>query len=738
MTHKCIGWFDMPYTTAQPRIRGEYLYLVGGYNTVDAGCPPWGTNKDFEGLFIGDKAGDLLVLYENGQQDKLPLIFGYTLWFKRFWADSRHPFAQDQRLYDLLNNTLQLYGAIDAQSEYILKVKIRPLPIAAIEVLSSHDKVGSPVFTKGRCEDNDNFLTQEQKAFFKTHYANAKEPIPKHIFEQLDEINRALMTYEADFCHAPELSYPPDHTDTKIIFSGTPFANIATGVFMENVKDLLGKIDENGFVHESTQDAPTWWYDGFGSYKINAGIYYNQQYARNYTAVVSTLSRQAAKKLKKAVDHAHKCLMTPVERNLTIKGVPIPGHWTMAINDYDFYQRELTFAGWPTAYTEGRFGREHKNMGSMETDGHGLMMIMIYTWWRDCCRDPEWVKENWVYINEAAGYILWSLEHPECSLSKDGLLYGESEAGMQEYTMHLNVPCYVGLKMYAQMAKAAGKTEAAQKWQEAADSMEKAMLRKFSDNEKWLVDYFGFYHDPFLATVAENSGYDLKHSLDAKLYALSANSFLEDLDQYIKDTYVGPRGTGYDQSLITQNALLLDRVDYAEKLVNNLMKICYSPRLPKPYIVPECSTYSPSRQVFRRQGDLGNLVHQSMTLKTLKIMAGISLPEDGAIKLLPRLVKGWKADVQNAKIPADSGVISYSTAYPVNNTQTAKIKVENSSLGKLCFRSGPFDKDVKLQGRLNGEICPLSLDIINEHQWAWAKFDICSGKDYNLTISPES
>ena len=39
--------------------------------------------------------------------------------------------------------------------------------------------------------------------------------------------------------------------------------------------------------------------------------------------------------------------------------------------------------------------------------------------------------------------------------------------------------------------------------------------------------------------------------------------------------------------MITQNALLLDMMDDANKLVSNLTKLSYAPGLPEPYLVPE-------------------------------------------------------------------------------------------------------------------------------------------------------
>lgn len=157
-------------------------------------------------------------------------------------------------------------------------------------------------------------------------------------------------------------------------------------------------------------------------------------------------------------------------KHLTLLGKPVPGHFTMVINDPLFFHEQLTKVGWPTQYTPERFGSEYANLGNQETDGHGLMMMAIYNVFKNSPDKAVFANENLKYIKEAAEYIRWSIENPDASLSQNSLLYGEGEAthGTGGYSMYANIPCALGLQGYAEIAETAGDAEAARSMRETA------------------------------------------------------------------------------------------------------------------------------------------------------------------------------------------------------------------------------------------------------------------------------
>lgn len=153
--------------------------------------------------------------------------------------------------------------------------------------------------------------------------------------------------------------------------------------------------------------------------------------------------------------------------------------------------------------------------------------------------------------------------------------------------------------MYVEMAQAAGKTREATVWTELADRMERAILDGFSDGRQWNPEKFGFFHDPSMSIYADYVGYDVRNDAPAAWYSLCDNTYRSDIDRYIGNAFFGPRGLGYDHNIITQTSMLLDRSDDYDRFLTNLSKLCYSPRLPKPFIVPEGASYSREQGMYR-------------------------------------------------------------------------------------------------------------------------------------------
>ena len=330
-------------------------------------------------------------------------------------------------------------------------------------------------------------------------------------------------------------------------------------------------------------------------------------------------------------------------------------------------------------------------------------------------------------------YIDWAMKNPDISFNKNGLMYGETEAAMMDYTMFANIPCYLGVRMYVEMAQAAGKTREATVWTELADRMERAILDGFSDGRQWNPEKFGFFHDPSMSIYADYVGYDVRNDAPAAWYSLCDNTYRSDIDRYIGNAFFGPRGLGYDHNIITQTSMLLDRSDDYDRFLTNLSKLCYSPRLPKPFIVPEGASYSREQGMYRRQGDLGNFVQQNETVRTILMAAGTSKAQGNVVKIMPRLPKTWNVEVNDLTVPGSEAKISYRATYPENNVQTASFSIENKgNLDTLKFRAGPFTCD---RVTVNGTV--VRTEPAGDARWAWITVDrLQNGEKYTFNIRP--
>ena len=370
------GWFEMPFRPSQQNPQGEYIYFVGGYNSEDRGTPPWGSLVESENLFIGDRAGEIVIAYADGTADVIPLIFGYTMWFKANWRDGGAPFKTEEAepaMTACLRKALQLQGGFEGNDQTAIKVKIQSKPIREIRLADNPRKAGEPVFDGGYLLRSDERKTlsggkpvDAADPFFDTHTIDSRRPDTMR--REIERIRRRLYTFESDFKKAPAFKYPETYERARISFTGNRFADILTQVYYYNVEDILTKMRDDGMIDESSPGAPSWRYDGFGTWVPQANSYCGAMYSRNRAlGILSYLD--LLPKTQKSVDFLHKCLMYYPDNGLTMLGKRIPGHWSVIPNKPMEYSKVLVpVANWPTQYTKELFGDDYQNFGNQPYD----------------------------------------------------------------------------------------------------------------------------------------------------------------------------------------------------------------------------------------------------------------------------------------------------------------------------------------------------------------------------------
>ena len=725
---------SIPYTS-KTETKARYVYVVGGYHSIDTGVPAWGSSNYADIRLIGDTMGTLDIEYTDGTVDSVPLIFGYTMWFYNNWKEKAAPFSNsspDKQLKDVLTRSLMLKGAFEGNENCVFRIALRDKAIKKINVNDNAEKNGEPVF-KNAFLVNDTNTTLSNKGlsfnasnkFFDTHTISSADPFPATIRNDLETLRHALYTYEEDYELAKPFIFPDGYNGPKIVFSGSKFADIASGVIYTNVRNLADRTDDDGFMHTSYKGAPSWRYDGFGVWVESADSYFDSFYSRDGgRGIMSLLLYGEKEKAMSASLFADRHMMYFRENKVTFKGSEVPGHYTVVVNKPMLYSEVLVpDANWPTSYTKKAFGDDYKNLGNQETDGHGLMMLANYNAWRSNGRSSEWVRTNWKYIKEACDWIEWCFDNPDLSLVKNGLLYAESEAGMMKYTLYCNVPCYLGLKGYAEMAGAAGYDQEAEKWLNIAAGLREAIISKNSNSKGWMSAKFGFYHDPVLTMMSDYYGFDTA-DMERDMVELSLMTYKSDTGKAVDNGWYGAPGIGYDHSMLTQNALLTDNMSDATALMENLCRLSYSPRLPEPYLVPEGISVDRVNDIIRRQGDLGNLVQLAEALKCYSIAAGISPVLGSTLKLMPRLPENWTLHANNAAISGDgSGKIDIRVTYPQNGGQNAQFTLKYAEgIDNVKLRLGPFPSDtVFVSAMLDGEF--VSCDIVKSGDSIWAWID---------------
>lgn len=291
---------------------------------------------------------------------------------------------------------------------------------------------------------------------------------------------------------------------------------------------------------------------------------------------------------------------------------------------------------------------------------------------------------------------------------------------MNDYTLYANIPCYLGLLGYIEMASAAGFADEAALWQTYADRLQSGIDKCLSQGDGWLLEKCGFSHDPVVTMLADTYGYDTA-DMPADWVARSRAVYSADLARTVDFGYYGVRGgIGYDHSMMTQNALLLDQTADAGKLVESLCRICYAPRLPEPYLVPEGMAIDAGKGIFRRQGDLGNLVQLAEAMKCYHLVVGVSPLWGDTVKIMPRLPKGWCVSVKDFPLVNTSATVDMETAYPVEHTQSMKLHLHGAcEVNNARIRFGPFPKEThEAMVILNDKAYTVPTEVCGDAMWA--------------------
>ncbi len=735
-------------------IRAKHLFLFGCRNSVDR--PPYqGGADDFRNLFVGDKGGDLRIQYQSGTVDEIPLLFGYTLWWHDEHDAPPEPFKSDPGKQAILDSALYVANGIrNGDTPYYLRVGLRSEAVLGIELRDNASHRGQPVVDgitfadvlNAPPLDSTRFLTADGgptpeglSAWLVSHTVAAVYPTPRSRQEALDDLSRVVYTFAEDIdTRAIGRTEPvdPEHTfaGPEVRFVGPPEAAILTNVFLENSIGLLSRVDrDTGMVHESLLHAEN--YQEWVGYLPDAQTYYNDSFTR--THVIALLSNMGfLARADKAIDYFDRWMMyfPKAWPAIQMGGKPVPGHATVLANKPHSYFDDFSKHGWPTKF-------KTRDYGNPETDGHGLLMLSRWRAWAKAGRTKEWIELRWEAIHEAAEWIPWCLDNPQLSLSDHGLLYSESEAGMEMESLYCNVPCYFGLLAYAEMAEAAGMADFAGRWRAQAQRLLEAMNAYFPitlepwgdvwDREKATGNEKGWGPSAAMVPILEATelyGYDPAPRMPAG-WAERTRRTYDMLSAKRSPRYCEPATLGYGQGFMTQSALLLDRMDDATQMTEWIARLCFAPRQPHPYRVPECVMMKSDGSMWARRGDLGNGFQAGEVLIACQILLGIDDYDANTLKLMPRLPIGWTG-VRVHKWPVQ--VLSSGKSQMVMlameltrdkdcNRCDCKLSVDKP-VDNVAVRLGPFPRSAtQLKVRNHRGDVGATLFASGDSKWAWVR-----------------
>ncbi len=693
---------------AYKNLAGDH-YLVGkpaeklfflGMTTEKAACSEWWGNAErlydnTKRIFIGDKLGQINIVFGDETQEIIPLIFGVNIMpYEMFtpskpsethlqfpgWA-AQEPFASDKNAEKLLDDSLVLM-ANDAIKDfkYIFALELSEKKIKEIVLIPDGSKfTGLRITAITGLNPGENPKTNSWETTDKTFY------LKKNYYPAMDKLARRLYQFADEIPEKVDPNPPDNYSGPKVKFEGCSSANIFANVFTHNLHDIMvNKIDEDGMMHTSSKNAPSYGsYVGWGTFSKNIGSYYSHIWTRDVGR--SVIEAQFGGAHNRAANAAKKALEIYLYDPSARYEQP---NWKRIANASTLNNSNL----W-------------ESVSGKENDGHGTMMLFAYHVARTGGLSKKWLKENWKTINDAAEWICWQMENPKES-HFNGVLHSETEASTQKYGEHdlfsNTMACY-GLRALARVAEQSNHPKEAERWTKKADELWEGILKTFTTehprygtifvddaNDCWTWEYKRFA--PIMLSP-DVFGYDLA-KLDPEIYEICENSFKAQKEDFFN--YAAGRQMGYGQAFITQTAILLDESEdmagYLEKAAN----FCYH-HSDNNYIVPEGVINHPSDRFWFRNGDHGNSIQQAEIVKCGRLLLGIDDMESGkGLKIIPRLPNGWNSiEVEKYPVLSENKLINLSMSY-CREKDGYRLKLESEKPIKINeMRFGPFPENTK-------------------------------------------
>lgn len=707
--------------------------------------------KRTDQVYLGAKIGEVEFQYEDGSSDRLPLIMGATAWLFQWWVHCPEPLKSRPDLAEKwqdhfklrddassMNPFLRYFIAIKPRKECIRNIvvhdelSIRGQPLVSAITLSGA-KVSENLEYFGPWVADLDDLTAQYKS------SSTQDDFSKDV-KALSEV---LYTGDEDLPkQVDKIDFPNDMDVARIRFRGNNYADMLNNIWVANMSQINEKFDPNtGFFGESARGAPSYaGYTGVGTWNY-AGQYAQWAFSRCSDHYASLAMRCIfdPKRNTNYVDFCDKFLYYhrsdhdpnkgPKNAGFAADRYPkdAPPHWAFIVNEPQ--------AAVPSFVNE--------IPGNQELDGHAATIMGRWMVWRTvgaptggwltAPRKDIYGKSRWDTTVDAAEFICWLMDYtgmdiiysegettgwghgrlPETMQSEtDPVKRKQNYANADMYEVYPTYVSMVGLRCSAQIAEAIGDKVKAERWMAYANRIEKGMIRLLAtgdqSNRCWKMGQSSVYPNQMecLAPAWYSFYYDGLDPVrwNPTIADISRNTVVHQL--LLKTDRHPVLGFGYGIGWLTKSALILDQMDDAGKLLENIAKYAYDKNMNYQdakrgidwrswqWIIPEGTNLLPNGK-WHRIGDLGNGANQGITLHALEICAGIDDTKPNELKIMPRIpdpLKGIEVENFPMLIP-ENGKLSRARVWYSYNRQTDYFELKsNKPLPSLSVRIGPFNE----------------------------------------------
>jgi hypothetical protein len=666
-------------------IRVQRAHFLGMIHQVDIANGSWYSPKGDDGYshFVGDKAGEIAIKYEDGETASIPLIFGYNLWYGRPWdllwnyapygpADLPDEMNCDASIFyghdefrDYIRDGLALtdgmrqMGSYSNNTRFIFSVNLEGKAVESISVRGVDGMYGNPLISAVTLQSDSRVTGLPALPDVSSESPNVKtvsldEIRKKTYLTSLDRIMHTLYTFKDQLPKLEEPAIPEGYFGPAYDFHGPREAVYASSYLYYNGHECAAYIGDrgNGPASCTARRATSHYTLGIGIWrKVQPFFGSMDNYLRQYQekqpgqlgGVGSAWSRGIGELMREAMsvgfgkfidtytDWLDRCLFADSQ----------PPHWSRVPGS--FYKG-----------TERKVGGVIE-MGNRENDGHGICMWGRYMAWHWLGRAKEWNERHWDATQASVDWIQWQLDTDSLFPGKrKDVLYTESECAHGDYDIYSSYNCLHGIRLAIVMARQLGKTEVMENWGKLYRRLQKGILDHLVDSSEfgpvWHTDPNCDWQDHahklvHLQLASDGITYTPLEDYSTSKDAWEREYLKIDLNSYRylmkAKNYNCLRMFGYGQGMMTQSALLLDQMDDAEQFIHTMVDHAYQPNL-EGWAAPEGVILHKSGLYYAPvNGYMGQDSHVADSHKALRLMLGVDDNDADHLRLVPRYPKSW-------------------------------------------------------------------------------------------------
>ncbi len=754
-------------------IRAQAAHFLGMIHNLDIANGSWYSPKGDHGYshFVGDKAGEIVIEWESGGAARIPLLFGFNLWYGKAWdvlwhyidyVPGRGGTNFDSTLFQgtpgcreairdglSLTDGIRLMGSDSSNARFIFSVdlggrRVRSIRVTGVSELYDYPVISAITLERESlaaatpvdlpaglaaaphvCAENPRLGTVSLQSIEREAYRPGVEAIKHVLYTFVDELPQLRQPVE------PEGYFGP-----RFDFQGEPLALYAATYLYRNGPECAAYIADSGTgCSSSTANLATVHYtQGMGVWYGRASLFgaiqnwFRLYQERNpgglpgtgeaWTRGVGELLRECMafgydKFVDSYIDWLDRCLFA--ESN--------PPHWI----------RIAGLGRGSEGYRTVKVG-DVEEVGNRENDGHGICMWGRYMIWHWMGRPCDWNVRRFPATRAAIEWIQWQLDTDRLRPgTRKDVLYTESECAHGDYDIYSSYNCLHGLKLSIRMAQALGERELVAGWEKLAQRLRQGILDHLVDETP---------DGPVWHTEETCDWQDHAHKL-VHLHLATEGDTYTPLDDYARGdatdrryleisratyrflmrerNYNCLRMYGYGQGMMTQAALLLDQMEDARRFLDLLLRYCYLPRM-EGWASPEGIITHRSMQYYLPvNGYMGQDSHVADSTKAVRLLLGIDDNDPRHLRLVPRYPSSWTR-MMIADYPVLTGSSRQSMGYVYERSgDTARLTYRfRSPVERLSVRLGPFPSgSTAAEAESGGKHAPARLVTSGDSAWVW-------------------